>query len=162
EVAVAEALPSSLIVRTNFYGWNVQPKLSLAEWFLQRLRTGLPCPGFVDVTAAPLLANDLARILIGMVERACAGVYHVVSRECVSKFEFGRRVASTFGLDPGRIQPVQVEEAGLRARRAKQLCLRVDKLEAELGRRLPDIQDGLARFRALGESGFAERFAHAP
>ena len=40
EDLVQRALPSSLIVRTNLYGWNVQPKQSLAEWVLDRLEAG--------------------------------------------------------------------------------------------------------------------------
>ena len=158
ERAVAETLPSALIIRTNFYGWNIQPKLSLAEWFLQHLRSGQPCPGFMDVEAAPLLANDLAAAILEMLDRDLGGTFHLGSPECVSKFEFGRRVAATFGLDETLIRPVSVEDIGLPARRPRRLCLAVEKAERILRRSLPDISDGLIRFRALGEAGYVKRF----
>lgn len=158
EQAVAEALPSALIIRTCFYGWNVQPKLSLAEWFLQHLRSGQPCPGFADVVSAPLLANDLAAAILELLDHDHRGTYHLASPECISKFEFGRRVAATFDLDEALIRPVSVEDIGLPARRPRRLCLAVEKAQAVLTRALPSISEGLRRFRALGNAGYVERF----
>src|SRR5262245_34345400 len=49
EVAVRETLDAHLVVRTTMFGWNAQPKPSLAEWVLDRGRRGLDVPGFEDV-----------------------------------------------------------------------------------------------------------------
>ncbi len=44
ERVVLSECPEALVVRTNIYGWNARPKLSLSEWFLRS------CGG---VSAAP-------------------------------------------------------------------------------------------------------------
>ncbi len=76
EQAVLAAHPEAAVIRTNIFGWNAQPKLGLAEWFLDRLSRGMPCPGFTDVEFSPILVTDLAgwlwRSLAARVERRVA------------------------------------------------------------------------------------------
>src|SRR5512136_387409 len=55
ENAVREVLGDPLILRTNIFGWNLQPKHSIAEWFLSGLEAGKRVPGFTDVLFSPLL-----------------------------------------------------------------------------------------------------------
>ena len=54
ERAVLAASPDHLVVRTTLFGWNAQPKKSLAEWVLGRLDAGERVPGFTDAVFAPL------------------------------------------------------------------------------------------------------------
>ncbi len=153
EAAVLAAHPRALVVRTNFFGWNAQPKRSLAEWFLDRLERGERAPGFEDVWVTPILASDLARLLLMMMDRGLEGIYHVGGGQCVSKFEFGQMVADVFGLDRALVWPARVGEAGLAARRPKRLCLDGSKAERALGVRLPSVREGLERMKAERERG---------
>jgi dTDP-4-dehydrorhamnose reductase len=157
EVAVAEACPEALIVRTNIYGWNAQPKDSLAEWFIRRLEARQECHGFADVFVSPILATDLAAMLLRMLQAGLSGLYHVAGAECVSKHAFGIHVAGAFGLDAGLIRPASVDEAGLRAPRPKKLCLRCDRASRALGMRMPGLEEGLTRFRMQRSDGHRDR-----
>lgn len=157
EEAVREAHPQAAIVRTNLYGWNAQAKVSLAEWFLSNLAAGRRCLGFTDVFFTPLLVNDLARVLLDMLEAELQGVFHVAGEECLSKHAFGQRVARVFGLEESLIDPGRVEQANLAAPRPKRLCLNSGRIEQALGIRLPSADAGLLRFRQLREQGFVQR-----
>jgi len=161
EQAVLRAHPQAFIVRTNIYGWNAQPKHSLAEWFLQRCQAGLRSPGWTDVSSTPILVNDLAGVILRLLATGRAGVYHVGGATCLSKYEFGRRVAAAFDFDPELIAPSSVREAQLKAPRALRLCLRCDKTESVLGWRLPTVDEGLARFRRLRDEGWVSRLKEA-
>jgi len=156
EQAAAAAHARALIVRTNFYGWNAQPKHSLAEWFLERLGRGEETPGFVDVRITPILASDLALLVLKVMETGLRGTYHVGGGECVSKYEFGRMVAEVFGFDPGLVRPASVGEARLRARRPKRLCLDGSKAEQALAVRLPGVREGLERMKEELDQGVRE------
>ena len=149
ERAVAAADPQALIVRTNLYGWNAQDKQSLAEWFLSNLEAGKRCRGFTDVWFSPILVNDLGRLLFAMLEAGLAGVYHVAGGECVSKYDFGVRVARVFGLDGSLVEPAGVARAPLKARRGGNLCLSTQHSATGLGMKMPDVATGLLKFRAL-------------
>ncbi len=157
ERAVARACPEALIVRTNFYGWGPGTKLSLAEWFLTRLQAGERCGGFSDVYVTLILVTHLAGFLLQMLERGLQGLFHVVGADCVSKFEFGRRLAGVFGLDPALIDPISVDELRLAAARPKGLCLQGDRLAQALGVRLPGLDEGLQTLRHQQQAGYARQ-----
>jgi dTDP-4-dehydrorhamnose reductase len=154
EHAVLERHGSTLIVRINIYGWNVQQKLSLGEWFLKQLQEEKEVPGFTDVTFCPTLVNDLAEVLLRMLDRGLSGLYHVAGSERISKYEFGRCVAKTFGLDPGKVFPTRIVEANLKARRSLNISLNTTKVCQTMGVEMPSVEAGLRRFRALYDEGY--------
>ncbi len=153
ERAVQAANPQAAIARVNFYGWSLSGRRSLAEFFYANLSEGRPVNGFTDVLFCPLAANQLGDILLEMLEKGLSGVFHTLSSEHQSKYAFGVALARRFGLDESLITPISVDQAGLLARRSPNLTLRVDKLEAALGRKMPGQAEGLERLHALWAEG---------
>jgi dTDP-4-dehydrorhamnose reductase len=160
EAAVIAVDPASLVVRTTIYGWNAQSKASLAEYFVERFRRGEPAQGFVDAWMAPILVNDLADRLLRLAKFNTRGILHVTGRECITKAEFGRRLAREFGFNPNLVLPVSIAEAGLGAMRPRRACLRVSRAEALLGN-MPTADEGIARLRQLEEAGIRAQLRHA-
>ncbi len=154
EQVVAQANPDAIIARVNLYGWSLSGKRSLAEFFFNNLNAGVQVMGFTDVYFCPLLVNDLAHILLEMLASNLSGIYHVVGKECTSKYEFGVRLAQQFGLDPDLITPTSVTQANLKAARSPNLTLRADKLSRALGKPLPSLSTGLQRFYTLYQQGY--------
>jgi len=161
EQAVAQADPSALIARVNLFGWSAAGKRSLAEFFVNNLAAGKPVKGFTDVLFCPLLANFLAPVFLEMLDAGLSGLYHVVGRDRLSKYDFGVALAHTFGLDAGLIAPVSVQDGGLTAARSPNLTLRIDKLETALGGRfpalVPSLSAGLSRFYTLYQQGYPQK-----
>lgn len=149
ERLVAQANPEAIIARVNLFGWSLLGRRSLGEFFFYNLTAGKRVMGFTDVYFCPLLANDLAGIFLRMLALELSGLYHVVSSECLSKYEFGMRITRRFGLDGDLIVPTSVEQAGLQAVRSPQLTLRTDKLAGSLGEALSGIDAGIERFYQL-------------
>jgi dTDP-4-dehydrorhamnose reductase len=157
EIAVARANPQAIIARVNLYGWSLTGKRSLGEFFYNHLSVGRPVMGFTDVYFCPLLANELGKILLRMLEKELSGTFHVVSRECITKYEFGVRLAHKFGLPEELIQPTPVAQAGLAAARSPNLTLRTDKLAHALGEAPPDIDSNLDAFHEQFLDGYPVR-----
>ncbi len=156
ERAVAEVDPSAIIARVNLFGWSLTGRRSLGEFFFNNLAAGNPVKGFTDVFFCPLLANDLGLILIRMLEKGLGGLYHVVSSDCLSKYDFGVAVARRFGLDEGLITPTSVIASGLTAARSPNLTLCCDKLAQDLDQPIPSISAGLERFSTLYQQGYPQ------
>ena len=95
--------------------------------------------------------------MLRIAELRLNGIYHVVSREALSKYDFGCRVARLFGLDERLISPVSWKDGGLKAARSPNLNLRTDKLAAAFGSPLPDQAPGLDRFYQLYREGLREK-----
>jgi dTDP-4-dehydrorhamnose reductase len=146
-----------LIIRTNIYGWNGQKKNSLAEWIYQELSAGRAITGFEDVVFAPLLTSDLAPLILAMVESNLQGLYHCGASHAVSKYDFARRLAGIYGFDATLVRPGKLAGAKLGAPRPLNTSLLSRKLEADLSRKLPSIEDGLKRFRDQGMNGWAQQ-----
>jgi dTDP-4-dehydrorhamnose reductase len=113
--------------------------------------------GFTDVFFCPLLANHLANIFIKMFEKKLSGLYHVVSPECLSKYEFGQRIAQRFNLDSNLIKPTSLSQSGLKAARSPNLTLSSDKLRLALGETLPRQSTGIGELFALYQQGFPQK-----
>jgi dTDP-4-dehydrorhamnose reductase len=161
EHAVTEILPDSLIIRTNIFGWNLQAKLSLAEWMLQNFETGTFFQGFDDVVFSPLLANDLSTVLAEMMTLGLKGIFHVASSESCSKFEFAEQIADLFGHDRRLVKRAQIGESKSLARRPNNMSLDTSKLTRALSHRTPTIREGLERFKSLRTAGFVTRLKMA-
>ena len=157
EKVVAEDGADHLIIRTAIYGWNLQDKLSLAEWVLQRLEAGETLPGFQDVFFSPILVNDLSDFIFQMMSREMKGLYQVSGSESLSKYDFAVKLAKVFDLDTNLVQSAVLEDVALKAPRPKNLSLRTDKIRHALGIRMPNVDEGLRRFRLLRDSGFVKQ-----
>ncbi len=154
EQAVLAADPEAIVARVNFFGWSQSGNRSLAEFFFYNLSQSAPVNGFADVYFCPLLANHLAEVLLEMLAKGLHGLYHVVSPEKLSKYDFGVRLAHTFGLDAGLITPIPVAQAGLKAARSPNITLNTDKLSTDLGHPAPDVQHGLDGLYRLYQQGY--------
>jgi dTDP-4-dehydrorhamnose reductase len=85
------------------------------------------------------------------------GLYHVVGPEPMTKFQFGRAIASMFGLDESLISEASVEGAGLAASRSHNLSLSTNKLSTDLGRALPEFSTGLEKLYTQFVNGYPQR-----
>ena len=157
EQQVLDANPEAIVARVNFFGWSLTGKRSLSEFFYNNLSAGKPVKGFTDVNFCPLQVNQLAETLMEMVSLDLNDIYHVVSRDSLSKYDFGCRIADQFGFDKSLIEPVSWQDGGLTARRSPNLTLNVDKLTAALGTPLPGIDAGIRRFYQQQVDGYPAR-----
>lgn len=157
EGIVREGASDHLIVRTNIFGWNAQPRLSLAEWMLDRLEKGMTVPGFTDVTFSPLLVNHLADVIFHAVSRGLRGTYHMGAGDWTTKFEFARSLCRIFEFDQRLIVPSVSSGAGLKAMRPRNTSLNSTRIARALTKDMPMIQDGLVAFRRLRDSGYHAR-----
>lgn len=157
EQAVAAANPQAIIARVNFYGWSLNGRRSLAEFFYNALSAGKQANGWTDVFFCPLEVTMLGDLLLEMAQRGLEGLYHVVSPECLSKYDFGRAVARAFGFDDGLVKPTRVTDSGLSAARSPDLRLSTAKLARDLRHTLPGQSECLARFQRQFTEGYPER-----
>jgi dTDP-4-dehydrorhamnose reductase len=157
EQAVQAECPQALVPRINMVGWSLSGRRALSEFFYYRLQAGERVNGYTDVFFCPLLANDLARLLLEMLDKNLQGIYHVVSRDSASKYDFAVRLARQFGLDEALITPVSVSEGGLAAQRSPRLVLSTEKLRQALGRPTPSVEEGIEGLYRLYKAGYPER-----
>lgn len=157
EGAVQERHPDAIIARVVFFGWSLTGDRSLSEFFFNHLREGKMIKGFTDILFCPLYTEHLAEVLLEMVSAGLTGLYHVISPEHLSKYDFGVRIAERFGFDPGLIDPVSMADVTRNAPRSLNLVLKPDKVQTALGHPLPPVDDGIDRFYQRWLEGYPQR-----
>jgi dTDP-4-dehydrorhamnose reductase len=157
EINVLSAHPSAAIARVNFFGWSLSGTRSLSEFFYNNLSTGKTANGFTDVYFCPLFVGDLADLLVRMLEQKLSGLYHVVGRDMISKYEFGIKIAQQFGFNSQQVIPISVEDSGLKAKRSHNLRLSTHKLSTALGMDIPGVSTGIAKFYTQFAQGYPQK-----
>jgi len=145
------------IIRTNIYGWNIQNKLSLAEWILEGLKNERVLTMFKNVFFSPILVNNLAEAIFELYQRNLQGVWHVAGVERCSKLHFAYKIAKIFGLNNKKIKPISIDESNLKAKRPKDSSLDVSKAVRDLSVKLLDVEGGLIWMKQLLENGYVHQ-----
>ena len=157
EHAVMERHPDAIVARVNFFGWSLMGERSLGEFFYSNLSAGRSVQGLTDREFSPLLANDLAPVLLRMLEAGLGGLYHVASTDGISKHDFGVLIAEQFGLDASLIQPATSGDLDYQAARAPKLTLDTGKLATALGQAPPTVAEGVQGLYRLHQSAYPEQ-----
>lgn len=147
----------ALVLRTNIFGWNIQDKLSLAEWILNELTNKRPIRGFTDATFSSIYTMELARLLDQSLQKDLRGVYNCGSSTSLSKYEFAVLLAKRFGLDASLIRPISIDDFHLMAKRGKNLSLDIGKLAGALDSLPPGLADSIESFHRDFATGLPER-----
>ena len=90
--------------------------------------------------------EDLAEGIARAVRMGKNGLYHLSGREIVSVFDFARRLAERFDLDPGLLVPTTTAKLHPDAPRPLRTGLLILKAETELGYRPRPLDDALDHF----------------
>lgn len=152
ENAVVGSNPDALVVRTNFYGWSSSGTKGILDFFVSSLESNKEVVGFTDYVVSSLYVGDLAETCVELVKSGAQGIFHVVARDSLSKFDFGQEVARFFELDASCIKPGSLDNAGLAVPRGKDLSLSTEKISGLMGHLMPTSSSGLARARADREA----------
>lgn len=155
ELKVLEENPEALVIRTNFYGWGTSYRHSFSDFIIGTLRAEKRLELFDDVFYSPILVETLAQATHDLMTLNAKGVFHIVSSQRLSKFDFGLMLAKEFDLDEGLIKATQITRQSLPVKRPLDMSLSNKKTVSILGRDLGTIRDNLSRLRQQEKNGLA-------
>ena len=147
----------ALVLRTNFFGWNIQNKYSLGEWVIHELTKKNTMHGFTDCKFSSIYTFELAKLLDLAIKKNLCGVYNFASSSSMSKFEFVSEIAGRLKLETGLIKPVSIDDFGFKAQRSKRLSLNTSKLARDLSVEIPSLSYSIDRFVEDFKNGIPER-----
>jgi dTDP-4-dehydrorhamnose reductase len=103
-----------------------------------------------DQRGHPTFADDLAGMIVELVEREVTGVFHATNQGVVSWYEFARETLRAAGLDPARVVPISTGDLDppRPAPRPANSVLENAALRAAVIPLLPDFREPLARLVA--------------
>jgi dTDP-4-dehydrorhamnose reductase len=150
-----------VIVRTTvMYGWSSRYTESMAEWVLRGLQEGQELNMYHDQYRQFILINHLVAAIFELIEMKALlnETILVAGPELLSRYEFAKRLAQTFGLPEANIRSTPFDSTPQAAFTSKRLSLDTSKAARILKTPLCGIDDGLRAMVALAEESYRERF----
>ena len=146
ELKAQEFSHSSIIVRTNIFGWNAKPgRISSAEWIYNSLKKSEEITLFTDYTFSPVYTECLGEIIMHLVDKDFTGVINAGSPTPCSKYDFGIQLAEEFHFDKSCIRKGSIAGYNFVAPRCNKLDLNISKL-SYMGLTAPDYGESLKKF----------------
>ena len=146
----------ALVVRTHVYGWSpLEAHAGFSERACEALSSGISWPADGRRHATPILATDLAELLLRAYEIRLQGLYHLAGAERTSPTGFVSELAATLGLQsplirgetPGALSTAWHDETSLNSKRARRA----------LEMSTPMLREGLDRFAEQAHNGWRDR-----
>ncbi len=145
---VRNAGSNNLVVRTTIlYGWHDIGKPNFVLWTIDQLKSGNKISIVTDQYGNPTLADNLAEIILNLIKNGKSGVYNVVGKDYVNRFDFAKKIAKVFGLDSKLVIPITSDVLRQKTLRGPKLGLKIDKLMKELQIKTVGIDEGLKRMK---------------
>ena len=145
EQKVLTVYPKSLILRTNFFGIS-QKKNSFAEKILKSLKNEKKINLFSDVFYTPMYIGDLSKFILILAKSNINGIYNISTDQKISKFEFGTKLAETFGLNKNLIINSSITKKSSLCKRPTNMALINEKLKKKLNLKTISINSNLNNF----------------
>jgi dTDP-4-dehydrorhamnose reductase len=162
EKAALEASSYAIARPSVIYGWNSLEStgvasssgktINFAMYVIDKLEKGQAVKAVRDQYSSPTFADNLAQVLMRLIEYSGNGIFHTAGRSCASRYEFALKIAETFGHSSGLVQPTQSTDFKQLAQRPKNSCLNVEKAERELGIRFLTAEEGIRSMKNQSES----------
>lgn len=140
ERLVLKEAPTSLVLRTNFFGVSPRGDHSILDFAINSLSNSIPISGYEDVLFTPIGVTQVGEFLVSEMGGLISGVLNLSGPESISKFTFLREVAIGLGLDPQLVVPAKSSELSTWVTRPTNLSLDNSRL-LRGGFNLPSLKD---------------------
>lgn len=133
--------PNSIVVRTNFFGWNSLRRNSFLDSILKKLTQGQDFQAFDDIYFTPVSIYELFRNILYLNNCDFKGLVNISSSSVLTKYEFAKVVISFTNFNPNRIIKSSIVDLNLPAKRPGNMALDNSLLKSVTGNEIPSVQD---------------------
>jgi dTDP-4-dehydrorhamnose reductase len=127
-------------------GRGYGPRATATESVAWALRAARQVRLYTDQYRAPVDPDAVADAMARILRRGAEGRFHLGGLERLSRFDLGRRVAATLGLDGTLITPIS-QGRGARALRPGEVVLAAQRARRDLGWEPGSIDEAIRRGR---------------
>jgi len=136
---IVSKVKGSIILRPSvIFGWipseyiktndESRKTMNFGLWVLNQLYKNNKMSIVNDQFNTPTLADNLAENIHKIVIKDIAGIFHLSGLSCISRLDFSKKIAKTFGYSNDLISPISSKELKQIAPRNLQSCLKCDKI----------------------------------
>jgi dTDP-4-dehydrorhamnose reductase len=139
--AVISNNTNSIVVRTNFFGWNSLHRNSFLDSILKKLIQGQDFQAFDDIYFTPVSIYELFRNILHLNNCDFKGLINISSSNVLTKYDFAKTVISFTNFDPNKIIKSSIADFTLPTKRPGNMSLDNSLLKSVTGNEIPSVQD---------------------
>ena len=140
ELEVLNNCQSSIICRTNFFGYGPKHKNSFSEWIEESAKNNKKIVLFKDVFFTPVSGGNLAFYAHKLLENNFSGIFNISSDKKISKYEFGKLLCNKLNIPSYSILPGSIDDRTDLVKRPKSMTLSNAKLNKAIKKQKLDIE----------------------
>ena len=156
ETCVLDSDTKALIIRTNFYGWGTSYRQSFSDMVINHLRAGKKISLFKDIYYTPILVEPLVHTAHELVQKKAQGIFNVVGDDCISKYDFGLKLAREFNFDNDLIDEGKIIYKPFHANRPHDMSLSNEKVTNYLGKKMGGLYQHILKLKEQEVNGLAK------
>jgi len=129
----------SVILRPSvLFGWipfeyiktkdESRKTMNFGLWVIDQLYKNNKISIVNDQINTPTLADNLAENIIEIIKKDLTGIFHLSGLSCISRLDFSKKIAKTFGYSDNLISSISSEKLKQIAPRTLESCLKCDKI----------------------------------
>ena len=96
-----------------------------------------------DQFGHPTLSINLAEIMSELIDKKSTGIFHVTGSTYISRFDFAKKIAEAFSLDPNLIHEISTTELNQSIRRPLQVKLNLNKIKSQISIKILSLDEQL-------------------
>ena len=158
EEEIANLKINYAIARTSLiFGWipselkglesSSKKSINFVLWALNKLRNEESLNIVTDQFSTPTFVDNLVNYLLALAKSNENGIFHTTGKQCLSRYEFTRKISEVFNIDKDLITPVTSDLFEQIAKRPMRCCLSSVKSEKLLGVKPYPIEKSLLKMK---------------
>lgn len=146
-ITLNSGLPHLIIRTDQLYGWTLegQPENTVTKT-IKKLEKNETVEEISDWYNNPTLVDNASEVIVNLVKKEKAGIYHVVGSDFLNRVEWALKIAKIFGLDETLIKSKDSSKLNLPAKRPNANLFNI-KAQNDSGVKLLNVEDGLKFMR---------------
>ena len=136
---IVSKVNDSVILRPSvLFGWvpfeyvktidESRKTMNFGLWVIDQLYKNNKISIVNDQINTPTLADTLAENIIEIIKKDLTGIFHLSGLSCISRLDFSKKIAKTFGYSDNLISSISSEKLKQIAPRTLESCLNCDKI----------------------------------
>ena len=136
---IISKVTDSIILRPSvIFGWipfeyiktrdESRKTMNFGLWVLDQLYKNNKMSIVNDQINTPTLADNLAENIFKIIKKDLTGIFHLSGLSCISRLDFSKKIAKTFGYSNNLISSISSEKLKQIAPRTLESCLKCDKI----------------------------------
>ena len=122
-------------------------KKSFVQFVVENVQKGAKIDVINDQYSSPTLVDDIVQSLFALTETNATGVFNVVGRDCITKYDFARAICKEFKLDESLIIPCATANILQAAKRPVKVKMSTRKIKQLIKQTPVGVKKGLKIIR---------------